>query len=208
MTHIWRTVGEVFLFAVILYSNLLKGPKRRSSNSMFFLLFHSGSDWQHGVENKVIWHQPWRSSDDYRTVLKDFKIAGAVKKAETQNRTHEMRDFFRGNITEKPQSTILTFFQKSVPGSKHHKKNNLSFLVHRSARNSRHTFWKKNELEKVNGSVEKLDAHYDFLLKNCFSLQKLLYFLRTSTCFNIPPLMERNDKTVRDGLSKVYNVNF
>ena len=46
------------------------------------------------------------------------------------------------------------------------------------------------------------------MLKNCFSLPKLLYFLRTSTCFNHPALLEKYDKTVRDGLSKVCNVNF
>ena len=68
---------------------------------------------------------------------------------------------------------------------------------------------KINELEKVNGTVEKLDAHYGFfMLKNCFSLPKLLYFLRTSTCFNHPALLEKNDKTVRDALSKECNLNF
>ena len=116
---------------------------------------------------------------------------------------------FLGKITEKPQSTILTLFQKSAPGSKHHKKINLLFLVHRSVRNRWQTFWKKiNEFGKINGIVGKLDAHYGFLLKNCFSLPKLLYFLRTSTCSNTPPLLEKNDKTVRDGISKVYNVSF
>ena len=46
------------------------------------------------------------------------------------------------------------------------------------------------------------------MLKNCFSLPKLLYFLKTSTCYNHPVLSEKFDKTVRDGLSKVCNVNF
>ena len=46
------------------------------------------------------------------------------------------------------------------------------------------------------------------MLKNCFSLPKLLYFLRTSTCFNHLALLEEYDKTVLDGLSKVCNVNF
>ena len=44
--------------------------------------------------------------------------------------------------------------------------------------------------------------------KNFFSLPKLLYFLRASTCFNHPALLEKFDKTVRDGLAKVCNVNF
>ena len=68
---------------------------------------------------------------------------------------------------------------------------------------------KTNELEKVNGIVEKKDAHYGFsTLKKCFSLPKLLYFLRTSTCINHLALLEKYDKTVRDGLSKVCNVKF
>ena len=44
------------------------------------------------------------------------------------------------------------------------------------------------------------------MLKNCFSLPKLLYFLRTCTCFIHPALLEIHDKTVRNG--KVCNVNF
>ena len=47
-----------------------------------------------------------------------------------------------------------------------------------------------------------------FSYENCFSLPKVLYFLRTSTCFNQPTCLENNDKTVRDGFSKVCNVNF
>ena len=97
-----------------------------------------------------------------------------------------------------------------APGSKDKRKMNLSFLVHRLARNHKQTHWKKiNELENVNGIVEKLDAYYGFfMLKNCLSLPKLSYFLTTSTCFNHPALLEKYDKTVRDGLSKVCNMNF
>ena len=43
---------------------------------------------------------------------------------------------------------------------------------------------KIKELEKVSDVIDNLDAHYGFyLLKNCFSMPKLLYFLRTSPCF-------------------------
>ena len=45
------------------------------------------------------------------------------------------------------------------------------------------------------------------MLKTCFSLPKLVYFLRTSTCFNHPALSKKYDETVRDGLFKVCNVN-
>ena len=35
-----------------------------------------------------------------------------------------------------------------------------------------------------------------------------MYFLRTSTCFNHPALLAKDDETVRDGFSKVCNVTF
>ena len=46
-----------------------------------------------------------------------------------------------------------------------------------------------------------------FMLKIYFSLPKLFYFLRTSTCLNHPALSKKYDETVRDGLFKVCNVN-
>ena len=45
------------------------------------------------------------------------------------------------------------------------------------------------------------------MLKNCFSLLKLLYFLRTNRCFNHPALLEKYDETVLD-FPKFCNVNF
>ena len=43
---------------------------------------------------------------------------------------------------------------------------------------------KKIELQRLSEAATKLDAHFGFyLLKNCFSPPKLLYFLRTSPCF-------------------------
>ena len=46
-----------------------------------------------------------------------------------------------------------------------------------------------------------------FMLNNCFSLRKLLNFLKTSTCFNHPALSEKYDKTIRDWHSEECNVN-
>ena len=76
-----------------------------------------------------------------------------------------MRIFFLGDITEKRRLTILASFQKLSPGSKLQRKMNLSFLVNRSAQNHKQTYWKRkyNELEKISGIVEKLDANNGFL---------------------------------------------
>ena len=65
------------------------------------------------------------------------------------------------------------------------------------------------ELQKLSEVVTKLDAHYGFyLLKNCFSLPKLLYFLRTSPCFEEVDLLQQYDSIIRKSLSKICNVNF
>ena len=57
--------------------------------------------------------------------------------------------------------------------------------------------------------VTKLDAHYGFyLLKNCFSLPKLLYFLPTSPCFEEMDLLQQYASIIRKSLSKICNVNF
>ena len=39
-------------------------------------------------------------------------------------------------------------------------------------------------------------------------MPKLLYFLITSTFFNHPALLKKSNKNLRDGFSKVCNVNF
>ena len=65
------------------------------------------------------------------------------------------------------------------------------------------------ELQKLSEVVTKLDAHYGFyLLKNCFSLPKLLYFLRTSPCLEEVDLLQQYDCIIRKSLSKICNVNF
>ena len=95
-------------------------------------------------------------------------------------------------------------------GSKHQRKITYhSWFTARPEFTSRLIGKESQWMEKVNGIVEKLDAHYGFfMLTICFSLPKTFYFLRTSTCFYHPALLEKYDKTVRDGLSKVCNVNF
>ena len=162
------------------------------------------------LESKInLWYLG-NLSDDYQTVLKDLKKLLLKERSDLKLNPQNV-SFFPGDITEKRRSTTLASFQKLCPGIKTPKKDELIFRGSPLGPKSQADLLEKkiNELEKVNGIVEKLDAHYDFfMLKNCFSLPKLLYFLRTSTCLNHPAFLEKYDKTVRDGLSKVCYVNF
>ena len=171
-------------------------------------------DLTDSLESKInVWYlDDGNLSDDYRTVLKDLKkIVEAEKTLGLKIKPTDCEIFFLGDITEKRLLTNLASFQKLCPGIKTPKKDELILLGSPLGPKSPADLLEKkiNEMENVNGIVAKLDAHYGFfMLKNCFSLPKLLCLLRTSTCFNHPALSEQYDKTVRDGLSKVCNVNF
>ena len=84
--------------------------------------------------------------------------------------------FFPGEITEKRRSTFLAFSQKLCPGIKTPKEDELILLVSPLGTKLQADLLEKeiNEQEKGNGIVEKLYSHYGFLLKNCFSLSKLM----------------------------------
>ena len=156
------------------------------------------------LESKMnLWYiEDGNLSDDYRTVLRDHKkIVEAEKTLGLKIKPTKSEFFFPGDITEKRRLTILASFQKLCPGIKTPKKDDLIILGSPLGPKSQADLFEKKiiELVNANGSVQKLYAHYGvFMLKNCFSLPKLLYFLRTSTCFNHPALSEKYDKTVRD----------
>ena len=65
------------------------------------------------------------------------------------------------------------------------------------------------EFHRASEIVTQLDSHYGFyLLKNCFSLPELQYFLRTSTCLQELDLLQQYDSNIPKSLSKICNVNF
>ena len=83
-------------------------------------------------------------SDDYRTVLNDLKkIVEEETTLGLNIKPTKCGSFSLGDITEKHCSTILASFQKLCPKSKHQRKMNLSFLVHRSAQNHKQTYWRR-----------------------------------------------------------------
>ena len=56
-------------------------------------------------------------------------------------------------------------------------------------------------------AFRNIDVHHVFfLLKNSFSLPKLLYTLRTSPCFKRQDLLAEYDDTLYSGLEKTCNV--
>ena len=150
-------------------------------------------------------------SDDYRTVLEDLKriIASADEYGLSLGKTKCYLIFF-GNCTESSKKRIKALFDEICPGIKVEDRENLEILGSPMGASARQDLLNKKmiELQKLSEVVTKLDAHYGFyLLKNCFSLPKLLYFLRTSPCFEEVDLLQQYDSIIRKSLSKICNVN-
>ena len=118
---------------------------------------------------------------------------------------------FLGKCTESSKKRIKTLFEELCPGIKVEDSEKLEILGSPMGVNARRVLLnsKMIELHRFFEVVTKFNAHYAFyLLKNCFSLPKLLYFLRTSPCFEELDLLLQYDSSIRKSLSKICNVNF
>ena len=163
------------------------------------------------LESKInLWYlDDGNISDDYRTVSKELKKLVEAEKTLGLKTKHTKCEMFSLGTTLKMSIDNFNIFPKILPRDQNTKKDELIIFGSQLGPKSQADLLEKKikELENVKGIVAKC-ALWFFMLKNWFSLPKLLYFLRTSTCFNRPALLEKYDKTVRDGLSEVCNVNF
>ena len=66
---------------------------------------------------------------------------------------------------------------------------------------------KLEDLELMVGRLSKIDRHSAlYLLRNCFAMPKLTYFLRSSPCFLKPNILKRYDTIIKDALVKILNI--
>ena len=66
---------------------------------------------------------------------------------------------------------------------------------------------KLEDLSRLTEKLKLLDNHEAFfLLKNCFSMPKIMYLLRCAPCFMCPDTLERFDLMLRSSLQAVLNV--
>jgi hypothetical protein len=115
---------------------------------------------------------------------------------------------FLGNPSEEKLSEILAAF-KAVCDVVVTEKDDLIMLGaplgHRAAVTCLSS--KKDDLDRIVERLKSIDSHYAlFLLKNCFYMPKLLYFLRTAPCYKEEELLEAFDSTIVDALETICNV--
>ena len=66
---------------------------------------------------------------------------------------------------------------------------------------------KIEDLELMSKRLDEIDPHSAlFLLRHCFAMPKLTYFLRTAPCFIRSDLLESFDKIVKSSLIKILNI--
>ena len=67
---------------------------------------------------------------------------------------------------------------------------------------------KLDELKRMAENLKLLDNHVAFfLLKNCFAIPRLQYFLRCAPCFTRPDLLGQYDAVIYDSLQAILNVS-
>ena len=167
-TNTRRTVNQVLFFY---YSDsLIKscGGTQQGDPESPALFSNSIQGLIDSLESKInVWYlDDSNLSDDYRTVQKDLeKNVEGEKTLGVKFKPTKSENFFLGDITEKRRSTILATFQKLCPVIKTPKKDELIIFGSPLGPNSQADSleMKINELEKVNGIVEKLDAKYGFI---------------------------------------------
>ncbi len=166
------------------------------------------------LESKInVWYlDDGNLADQYKVVLKDLKkVISQENYLGLSLNTSKCEICFLGTPSASLMKSVHLQFAKICPGIKVTAKEDLIVLGAPLGTTSRTELMRSKiiELGRVTEIVDKLDAHYGFyLLKNCFSMPKLLYYLRTGACFTEPDLLIDYDKELRQGLTKVCNVNF
>ena len=68
---------------------------------------------------------------------------------------------------------------------------------------------KRGALDTMMSRLSQVSAHHAlFLLKNCFAMPRLLYFLRSAPCFLEQDLLESHDELLRKALENLLNIKF
>ena len=66
---------------------------------------------------------------------------------------------------------------------------------------------KISDLENMTERLKVIDSHEAlYLLRNCFAMPKLTYFLRTSPCFTKPETLKKFDDIIRTSLINILNI--
>ena len=150
-------------------------------------------------------------ADSYERVLAAFKwLQEEFLKIGLKINPEKCELFFLSVETPEQQRKILAEFNAVCPGVKVTSFDELVILGAPIGAGAitKCLSTKTSELERMVKNIEKIDSHHAFfLLKNCFHMPKLLYFLRTAPCFQHSNLLDRFDDVLCDAIESLCNVS-
>ena len=117
---------------------------------------------------------------------------------------------FLVEITSVLRENILSEFNLVCPGIIVTPKEELELLGAPLGAVSRKRLLEKKveDFETMSSNLEKVEPHTAlFLLRNCFSIPKVLYYLRTSECFRENALLKNYDSLINRMLETITNVS-
>jgi hypothetical protein len=140
--------------------------------------------------------------EDYQEILKALESHGLAINP-TKCELHLI------NPLSEECKDALDAFQRITPGVKLVDKENLTLLGAPIYPEGIQAVLeaKLEDLELMAGRLAKIDRHSAlYLLRNCFAMPKLTYFLRSSPCFLKPDILKRYDTIIKDALVKILNI--
>ena len=140
--------------------------------------------------------------EDYQEILKALESHGLAINP-TKCELHLI------NPQSEECKNALQSFQNITPGVKLVDKENLTLLGSPIYPEGIEAVLesKLENLELMASRLSKIDSHSAlYLLRNCFAMPKLTYFLRSSPCFLKPAILERYDTIIKDALVKILNI--
>ena len=151
-------------------------------------------------------------SDSAEVVLRDLeRIMAAASQLGLEVNPSKCELVFLGEPNPDLANSILGQFNNICPGIQVTRTEDLVILgAPVGIQATRQLLTEKDaDVQRVCETVGKLDSHHAYyLLKNCLSIPKLLYFLRTAPCFREEGLLEQYDDTIINALSGICNVRF
>ena len=150
-------------------------------------------------------------ADTWEVALEDLKkIKEVAAELGLKIKPSKCEITFLGQITSRMRDRILSEFNSVCPGIIVTPKEELELLGAPLGAVSRKRVLDKKveDFETMSSNLEKMEPHTAlFLLRNCFSIPKILYFLRTSECFRENTLLDKYDTLINRMLERITNVS-
>lgn len=177
-------------------------------------LFCDGiNDGIHTLLSKLnLWYlDDGNCADHFEVVLGDLlRVINFATESGLKIKPSKCELVFLGAPSNNVKLDILRQFTEVCPGIKETPIHDLEMLGSPIGGCARRRLLesKIDEFLRFADNLKRIDAHTAlFLLRNCLSIPKVLYYLRTAPCFLEPLLLNKYDNIINEALTTITNVS-